>query len=95
MQPSFQIGDKVLLCHDFIISTKPSKKLDAKFLGPFQIIAKLSKLMYQLKLPKTLKIHDVFHVSMLEKYKQDTIPSRQQKPPPPIITPEGNIEWEV
>ena len=32
---------------------------------------------------------------MLKKYRQDMIPSRQQKPPPTIITPEGDIEWEV
>jgi hypothetical protein len=64
-------------------------------LGPFPIIAKLSNLLYRLKLPNTLRIHNVFHVSLLEKYTQDTIPGRCKTRPPPIITPEGDIEWEV
>lgn len=42
-----------------------------------------------------MRIHDVFHISLLEPYRQDTIPGRQRKPPPPVITPKGDIEWEV
>lgn len=58
-QPTFQIGEKVLLRHENIATTEPSKKLASKFLGPFQIICKISEAVYQLKLPKTLCIHDV------------------------------------
>jgi hypothetical protein len=67
LQPTFQIGDQVLLRHDNIATTEPSRKLAPKFLGPFPIIFKLSDLVYRLKLPKTLHIHDVFHVSLLER----------------------------
>ena len=86
-QPTFQIGEKVLLWHDNVATTQPSRKLASKFLGPFQVIAKFSDVVYRLKLPKTLCIHDVFHISFLEKYHQDTITRRRQIPPPPIITP--------
>jgi hypothetical protein len=92
---TFNVGDKVLLRHDNIATTVPSRKLTSKFLGPFPIIAKLSDVVYRLKLPRTLRIHDVFHISLLEKYRQDTIPGRRRNPPPPIVTPEGDIEWEV
>lgn len=94
-QPGFKVGDNVLLRHDNIATTQESRKLAPKFLGPYPIIAKISDLVYKLKLPKTLRIHDIFHVSLLEKYRQDTIPGRKYKQPPPIITPEGDIEWEV
>ena len=70
---TFQVGDKVLLRHDNITTTVPSRKLTSKFLGPFLIIAKLSDVVYHLKLPKTLRIHNVFHISLLEKYQNDTI----------------------
>lgn len=95
LQPHFEIGDKVLLRHDHIATTAPSKKLESKFLGPFRISAKLSDLVYRLQIPQTLRIHDVFHISLLEPYRQDTISARKQQPPPPIITPAGEIEWEV
>lgn len=79
-QPDFKIGDKVLLRHDNIATMAPSKKLESKFLGPFSITTKISDLVYRLKLPKTLPIHDVFHVSLLEPYLQDTIPGHKQRP---------------
>ena len=75
----------MLLWHDNIATTASFKKLASKFLGPFPIVAKLSYLLYRLKLPKSFRIHDVFHVSFLEPYRQDTITGRQKKPPPPII----------
>lgn len=95
LQPTFKIGDRVLLRHENIPTTTPCKKLDSKFLGPFKVISKLSDLVYKLQLPKTLRIHDTFHVSLLEKYREDTIPGRRQIPSPPIVTPDGDIEWEV
>ena len=57
--------------------------------------SKISDVVYHLKLPPTLQIHDVFHISLLEKYWQDTITGRQQIPPPPIINPNGDIKWKV
>ena len=89
-QPNFKVGEKVLLRHKHIATTAPSKKLSPKFLGPFIIIAKISDLVYQLKLPPTLRIHNVFHVCVLERYHEDTIPGRKQISPPPIIIPEGD-----
>ena len=94
-QPNFKVGEKVLLRHEHIATIAPSKKLSPKFLGPFPIIAKISDLVYRLKLPSTLRIHNVFHVCVLERYQEDTIPGRKRIPPPPIITPEGDTEWEV
>jgi len=91
----FKIGDQVLLRHDNIATTCPSRKLAPKLLGPYLITKKFSDLVYRLKLPKTLKIHNVFHISALEKYNHDTIVGRQKKAPPPVVTPEGHIEWEV
>ena len=69
--------------------------LAASFLGPFLVVSKISDLVYQLKLPKALRIHNVFHVSQLETYQPDTIMGRKLKPPLPIVISEGNIEWKV
>ena len=41
-----------------------------------------------------MKIHPVFHISLLEPYKPSTIPGRTREPPPPIVI-DNEEEWEV
>ncbi|XP_057507388.1 uncharacterized protein LOC130790435 [Actinidia eriantha] len=44
-------------------------KLSPCYIGPFDIIAKIGEVAYHLALsPQLLGVHDVFHVSMLQKY---------------------------
>lgn len=71
------------------------KKLDLRYLGPFPIIEKVSPLAYRLELPSSMgRIHNVFHVRLLERYDKNTIPGRTQPPPPPIEI-EGDLEYEI
>ena len=65
---SYFSGDKVWLNSKYI-KTKCYQKLEAKFFGPFQILHLVEKQAYKFKLLKLGKIHDVFHISLLE---QDT-----------------------
>ena len=65
---SYAPGNKVWLSSKHL-RTKQNCKLEAKFLGPFQVLYLVSKQAYKLKLPKKWRIHNVFHVSLLE---QDT-----------------------
>ena len=94
--PSFNIGDFVWLSRKNITTTRPTAKLDYKRLGPFKIIDIVgeSKLAFKLDLPPRMKIHPVFHVSLLEPYHANTIPGRTQPPPPPV-TIEDEVEYEV
>ncbi|MBW0537509.1 hypothetical protein O181_077224 [Austropuccinia psidii MF-1] len=78
-----------------IKSTRPTKKLSERWLGSFPILKKVSTHAYHHKLQSQWKsIHPVLHISLLEKFKTSTIPSRHQEPPPPIIIEEEG-EWEV
>ena len=92
--PEFTVKSKVWIDTRNIRTTRPSKKLDYKKIGPFEIIEKISSHAYKLKLPKDVKIHPVFHVSRLEPYIRTQIPNRTQPPPMPIII-DGEIEYEV
>ena len=38
-----------------------------RYCGPFEILAKIGLVAYQLALPPTIKVHNVFHVSNLNK----------------------------
>ena len=47
-------------------------KLSPRFIGPYEIIEQIGPVAYRLLLPPELeKIHDVFHVSMLHRYRSD------------------------
>src|SRR3954462_3008562 len=69
----FDIGDQVLLSSSHINlasqSARPTKKLQHRYIGPYRIIQKVSPVTYKLELPDTLKVHPVFHVSLLRPYK--------------------------
>ena len=65
---SYAPGEKVWLSSKYL-KTKRNRKLEAKFLGPFWVLHPVGKQAYKLELPKKWRIHDVFHVSLLE---QDT-----------------------
>jgi hypothetical protein len=92
--PTFQPGEKVLLNAEDIVTTRPSKKLSNRYLGPYEVVKQVSTHAYRLKLPSNSKIHDVFHVNKLEPYTNNTIENRTQPPPEPEII-EGEEEYEV
>ena len=90
----YRVGDRVLLSSKNIRLSRPSKKLDFRFLGPFRIIEALGKQAYRLDLPKTLgAIHPVFHVSLLQPYHRRE--GEGSPTPPPAILLEDGEEYEV
>jgi transposase InsO family protein len=97
---TFEEGDKVLVnainINDPVQTNRPTRKLAPKFMGPYKIEKVISTTAYRLKLPSNLKIHPVFHVSMLKPYKENLTDFNRDLPPPPEIIPETNEEeYEV
>jgi hypothetical protein len=84
----------VLLSAKNIRLSRPNKKLDYRFLGPFRITEVIGKQAYRLELPdRYSKLHPVFHVSLLEPWRgrASSIPT---SPSPEILMDDGD-EWEV
>jgi len=77
--PAYRVGDLVILNGRNIKTRRPSKKLDHKNHGLFQIEKIASLLAVRLTLPRKWKIHNVFHVSLLEPYQT----SEHRAPPDP------------
>ena len=47
-------------------------KLSPRYIGPFEVLERVGIVAYWLALPLSLSsVHDVFHVSMLQKYTPD------------------------
>lgn len=89
----FNKGDKVWLEAKNIRVGGDYRKLRALREGPFEIMEVLGPLTYRLKLPRTWRIHDVFHASLLSAYRTTAIHGPAwAKPPPEII--EDEEEWE-
>jgi len=62
--------------------------------GLYQIKKKLSTYTYKLKLPTEMKIHLMFHVSLLQPLKDNPI-TREIRPPPPVIINNGNGSYFI
>ncbi|MBW0547559.1 hypothetical protein O181_087274 [Austropuccinia psidii MF-1] len=93
--PVYNPGDMVWISSKNIKSTRLTKKLSDRWLGPFPILKKVSSNAYHPKLPSQGKyIHTVFHISLFELVKTSKIPDWHQEPPLPTIIEEEK-EWEV
>ncbi|KAK5784835.1 hypothetical protein PVK06_039374 [Gossypium arboreum] len=71
----YQVGDKVFLKVSpwkKILRFGRKGKLSPRFIGPYEISERVGPVAYRLILPPELKkVHDVFHVSMLRRYRSD------------------------
>jgi len=75
--PAYQVGDLVMLSGRNIKTRRPSGKMDHKNHGPFQVEKIITPLAVWLTLPRKWKIHNLFHVSLLEPYRT----SEKRAPP--------------
>jgi hypothetical protein len=86
------VGAPVLLNSKHLaLKLNGTRKLMPKFIGPFTVLRKVGHVAYQLALGDTLKVHNVFHVSLLRPYRCDGPPP----PPPRSFILEGAEHWNV
>jgi hypothetical protein len=69
--PTLEEGGKVFISRKNLNRKRPSKKLDHLRLGPFQIAEVMGPTHFRLQLPSKIKIHPVFHKSLLEPAPKD------------------------
>ena len=94
--PVYQPGDKVYLDASDIQTTRPSKKLAHRRLGPYLVERRVGLNAYHLCLPVSLqRLHPVFNVVKLTPAPPDPIPGWKSAPPPPPELIDGEEHYEV
>ena len=90
----FAKGDKVWLEARNLKRLIVNPKFAPKREGPFTITKVLLPIVYQLRLPKTWKIHPVFHASLLSPYRENEVHGKNFLAPPPDLI-NGEEEYEI
>ena len=90
----FKEGEEVLLSTQNLKLPKGvTPKLSNRYTGPFKIVQVVSPTAYKLQLTDTMKIHPVFHVSLLKAYNSRGNNSHEQSVIE--IVDESKREYEV
>jgi len=92
---NFLVGEKVYVStKNFSNLPHTSRKLIQKYVGPYPIIAKIGESAYKLLLPSSIKMHDVFNVSLLKR-NIPTDDDRTLTNPPPLYYDHGDPCYTV
>ena len=91
---SFSVDDKVWLEGTNLKCIEGTPKLSPRWYGPFWVATKISHVAYQLDLPETWKIHNMFHALLLTPYRETPEHGPNFLDPPPNII-DDEPEWEV
>ncbi len=97
----FQVLGFTLTLGQSRVATLPerlSHKFMSPYAGPFKVLEKKLSDTYKLELPKNLRVHPTFHVSLLKPVSRDASrPNREQnsRPPPDLVHNEPEFEVEA
>jgi hypothetical protein len=91
---NIQVGSKVWLDARNVRTTRPTRKLDWKRLGPFRVKKKLSPYAYELELLASIRIHRVQPISLSEPVVEDPLEGQAVLPPPQVEV-DGEEEYQV
>ncbi len=96
---NFEEGDEVWLnIKNFWLLEGLSHKFLGPYVGPFKMLKKKFLNTYKLELSENLKVHPIFHVSLLKPIAHDASRPNQEynsRPPPDFIDNEPKFEVEV
>lgn len=90
----YKVGQEVLVSSkNFTFKADGSRKFMPKYIGPFPIQKLVGPVAVQLLLPSNLRLHPVFHVSLIRPYHRSQ--TTHVAPPPLMLDSEGLPEFAV
>jgi len=89
----YEIESKMFLNERNIVTARSFKKLDDKMLDSFTNLGLVDS-SYKLKLPESMRVHDVFHPDLLRSAVDDPLPGQKNEPSGSIVVNDED-EWEI
>ena len=93
--PVYQPGDLVILNGKNLKTRRPARKLDAKLHGPFKVLKVMSPKALKLELPSQWRIHNAFHVSLIEPFHITSNPIRDPPDLDTMVTDKQQLGCDV
>jgi len=89
---TYDVGEQLLLNTKNVRWKYPgTPKLMPRWMGPYKVLERVGPVAYLLDLPASEKMHPVFHVSLLQPWRDDG----RLQPPPPRFLPSGDTVYTV
>jgi hypothetical protein len=88
---AFAVGDYAWLSTQHLPLRAGTRKLAAKWAGPYLVVGLVAREAYRLELPANWKVHPVFHTSQLKEVTGSSPPNREA----PVILEDRESEYEV
>ena len=95
--PHYFIEDEVWLNAKNLNTARPAVKLNNHHVKSFKVkrVFEKNSLVIELKLPEFMKVHPVFHVTLLSHVATDPLPGQRQEPWEPVIAENSERAWYV
>uniref|UniRef100_A0A8C6M778 Gypsy retrotransposon integrase-like protein 1 n=1 Tax=Nothobranchius furzeri TaxID=105023 RepID=A0A8C6M778_NOTFU len=92
--PTYSPGQRVWLSSRDVLLKATCRKFSPRFLGPFRVLAVPSPTTVRLELPSSLRIHPVFHISLVKPVVSSPL-CPAPAPPPPAQLYRGGLVYKV
>jgi hypothetical protein len=90
----FRKNEIVLVSTKHLRLKSASRKISPRYISPYKIDQPIGAQAYRVHLPNSLRIHNVFHISILEPYQQRAGETQEILNNPELINNEEEYEVE-